>query len=221
MDSPFAEHGNIENSLRFFQGFNVPKDARILDIGTRYGTLLEQMRLAGWRNLMGLDTDEEALRQGRAVYRGLAARLHAYDGNILPLGDMTVDVVTMFDVLEHIPNVSVYLQEVRRVLRPGGLYLFQTPNRYVNIVWEILHQRSFTRWRSYHCSLQTLSSLHRLLSGSGFCEVRIVKYPIDTLYNRERIRAVIGPLGLYMLRLAASAPLWIYPNFYGSAKRST
>jgi SAM-dependent methyltransferase len=46
----------------------------------------------------------------------------------LPLDDETVDVVTCFGVLHHIPNVSAVLAEIQRVSKPGGIILMREPN---------------------------------------------------------------------------------------------
>jgi len=61
----------------------------------------------------------------------------------------------MFDVIEHIPNIEDFLKgQVYRVLKEKGIFVFQTPNKIINIPWEIINQRSLTKWKKYHCSLQ-------------------------------------------------------------------
>lgn len=47
----------------------------------------------------------------------------------LPLPDASFDLVVSFQVIEHLPNIGGYLDEIRRVLRPGGEFLCATPNR--------------------------------------------------------------------------------------------
>ena len=43
--------------------------------------------------------------------------------------------------------------EVRRVLKPGGWLLLQTPNKWTNSIFETIRWRSFSKWRVDHCSL--------------------------------------------------------------------
>jgi SAM-dependent methyltransferase len=50
------------------------------------------------------------------------------DATALPFADQTFDAVTMFDVLEHIPDHKTAIAEAFRVLRPGGFLLVSTPN---------------------------------------------------------------------------------------------
>lgn len=47
----------------------------------------------------------------------------------LPLPDASFDAVVSFQVIEHLPDIGGYLDEVHRVLRPGGEFLCATPNR--------------------------------------------------------------------------------------------
>ena len=52
----------------------------------------------------------------------------AGDATSLPFPDAVFDVVTMFDVLEHIPDETLAAREAMRVLRPGGWLLLSSPN---------------------------------------------------------------------------------------------
>lgn len=50
------------------------------------------------------------------------------DATVLPFDDHSFDAITMFDVLEHIPNHQNAVSEALRVLRPGGVMLISVPN---------------------------------------------------------------------------------------------
>lgn len=52
------------------------------------------------------------------------------DATALPFGDRTFDAVTMFDLLEHVPDDRLAISEALRVLRPGGVLLISTPNEH-------------------------------------------------------------------------------------------
>jgi len=83
---------------------------------------------------VGIDVDFASLRSFRASteHSGLSARTVGvrYDGEILPLPDASVDVVTCFEVLEHVASEKAVLAELRRVLRPGGRLVISVPNRW-------------------------------------------------------------------------------------------
>jgi 2-polyprenyl-3-methyl-5-hydroxy-6-metoxy-1,4-benzoquinol methylase len=66
--------------------------------------------------------------------------------NIPPLGslaDNSYDVVVSFQVIEHIQNDSLYLKEIHRVLKPGGIALLTTPNRKMTLSRNPWHVREY------------------------------------------------------------------------------
>lgn len=62
------------------------------------------------------------------------------DATDLPFEDHTFDAVTLFDVLEHIPNDAKAISEALRVLRPGGYLLLSTPNEH----WQFPYYKLMT-----------------------------------------------------------------------------
>ncbi|MCX8491958.1 MAG: class I SAM-dependent methyltransferase [Cyclobacteriaceae bacterium] len=68
-------------------------------------------------------------------------------GNIPPLadfGDNTFDSVVSFQVIEHIQNDRLFLKEIHRVLKPGGIALLSTPNRPLSLSRNPWHIREYT-----------------------------------------------------------------------------
>lgn len=66
--------------------------------------------------------------------------------NIPPLGsleDNTYDCVVSFQVIEHIQSDALYLKEINRVLKPGGIALFTTPNRKMSLSRNPWHIREY------------------------------------------------------------------------------
>jgi SAM-dependent methyltransferase len=71
------------------------------------------------------------------------------DGTALPIVTASIDVITSFETLEHIPDYPVFLSELRRVLKPNGLLLLSTPNALITkpvngIPFNPYHIREFT-----------------------------------------------------------------------------
>lgn len=93
------------------------------------------------------------------------------DATQLPFPDNSFDAVTMFDVLEHIPDDLAAIAEAQRVLRPGGYLLISTPN---SAQWRFPHYRLFNPICPAETSIMaewghvrrgyTLADLQRLLS---------------------------------------------------------
>jgi len=59
--------------------------------------------------------------------------LHVYDGSILPYSSNTFNIVFSMHVIEHTKNPKLYLGELLRVLKPGGILFLDVPNRYYHI----------------------------------------------------------------------------------------
>jgi SAM-dependent methyltransferase len=96
--------------------------ARLLDLGCGTGTMLGHLRQFG--AVEGVEADERAVRLCHA--RG-EERVRLLEGGSLPFPDGSFDLVTALDVLEHIEEDLLALQEVARVLRPGGTFLATVP----------------------------------------------------------------------------------------------
>jgi len=94
-----------------------------IEIGCAYGYLVNEARQRGY-SAFGLDISPFALAQEPDFRAWL---LQASASN-LPWKDRSADVITLFDVLEHLENPEDCLAEVRRVLKDDGLLLGATPD---------------------------------------------------------------------------------------------
>ena len=103
---------------------------RVLDLGCAGGFMAEALAARG-ALVTGLDPAVAAVAAGRAKSRasGSAVDYLAGTGERQPFADDSFDVVVCVDVLEHVQDLTAVIAETRRVLRPGGLFLFDTINR--------------------------------------------------------------------------------------------
>ena len=142
---PEAADGTIfwEHVHRYRFAVKYVPGKRVLDIacGEGYGT--HALSLAGAESVVGVDVSADACEHARRKY-GVDARVG--DAQAIPLPDASVDVVVSFETIEHVPNPSAFLDECRRVLRPGGLIIISTPN---GSVYSSIHNNPF------HCSEMT------------------------------------------------------------------
>jgi len=102
---------------------HVTPSSRVLDLGCGRGGVVELI----WRDVRlaaGLDPDVPSLSEHRApgmpAVRGV--------GEHIPFASETFDLVVCVWVLEHLKEPAQALSEVGRVLRPGGHFVFVTPN---------------------------------------------------------------------------------------------
>jgi SAM-dependent methyltransferase len=96
--------------------------AQNLHLGCGTGAMLEHLRRFG--SVRGLDADRRAVDFCRS--RG-ERRVDVLESSRLPVADASLDLVTAFDVLEHIEDDRGALAEIARVLRPGGALLATVP----------------------------------------------------------------------------------------------
>lgn len=75
------------------------------------------------RSVTGIDMDEQAIRGHKDISNRVVGDIQR-----LPFRDASFDLVTANVVVEHVAHPDLLLEEVRRVLRPGGAFLFHTPN---------------------------------------------------------------------------------------------
>jgi SAM-dependent methyltransferase len=98
----------------------VPERAGLLDIGTGSGFVLELARDGGWTGVRGVEPSEDAIAKARRDIRPMISPDVMRAGSFAP---GSFDAVTMFQVLDHMPDPVGLLDECRRVLRPGGVVL--------------------------------------------------------------------------------------------------
>jgi SAM-dependent methyltransferase len=87
----------------------VPRDARVLDVGTGDGLIAAA--LAERRRDLRIEGIDVLVREGTAI------AVTAFDGRVIPMAAGSVDVVTMFDVLHHADDPPALLAEASRVAR--------------------------------------------------------------------------------------------------------
>jgi ubiquinone/menaquinone biosynthesis C-methylase UbiE len=168
---------------------------RVLEIGVGLGTDHLQFARAGAR-LTGIDLTQRCidLTRARFAQQGLRSRLLQMDAERLDFDDDSFDVVYSFGVLHHTPSPERAFREVRRVLRPGGVFIGGLYNQqsafYARVLLERLVWREFRhetleqrRGRIEHSTsgavplvrLFTSGELRRLLRESGFEHVDLTR----------------------------------------------
>jgi SAM-dependent methyltransferase len=106
------------------KGLDLPLDAETLDVGTSTGTNLRLLRDLGFARITGVDQSPDAIRF--CAEKGLGA-VQLGDIAALQLPDRRFDLVLATDVIEHVHDDLAALQELRRVLKPGGYLLLTVP----------------------------------------------------------------------------------------------
>lgn len=181
--SGVARHHTLENRLG-------------LDVGCGDGVMVDRFLHLGAR-VVGLDSQPEALELARkltSVGRNAVMWVRA-DAHNLPFSDNTFDFVTCIEVIEHLNKADLCIAEVRRILKPGGVFVVTTP--------EASSERGVRD--AFHVHEFTSGELSGLLS--EFFEYVTVKSAFPFFWERLYLRATgVLPLDIVVrnaIRLAA------------------
>ncbi|GAA0770346.1 3-demethylubiquinone-9 3-O-methyltransferase [Roseibium denhamense] len=103
---------------------------KVLDLGCAGGFISEVLTERG-ALVSGIDPARKAIEAARQRALGLGQdiRYSVGVGEMLPYDDDSFDAVVCVDVLEHVSDLPKVISEIRRVLKPGGLFLYDTINR--------------------------------------------------------------------------------------------
>lgn len=101
---------------------------RVLDVasGEGYGSFL--LRRWGAESVEGIDVDEQTVETATLLFGGDGVHYQCHTAEQLPFEDHTFDVVCSFETIEHLDHPELFLQEIRRVLKPGGNIILSCPN---------------------------------------------------------------------------------------------
>lgn len=167
-----------EELLDQFEPFR--KNNRILDIGCGDGHFLAVAKRKGWE-VVGTEYTDEAVR----VCRSKEIEIH--QGDISTFSNGPFDVITSFEVLEHINNGPAHVRKIFELLRPGGLFYFTTPNfnsfsrKWLGGKWKIIEYPE-------HLTYYTARTITQLLEKSGFSKESIR----TTGFSPQRFKLSVG-----------------------------
>lgn len=140
-----------------------PQPGQLLDIGCATGDFLYAMQQRQWR-VQGIEPVPYAAQQAQQL---LGQNIHTGTLEDTAFLDNTFDVVTLWDVLEHLPNPKSALLEINRILKPGGLLVFSIPNP--NSIEARLFGKNWLGWeRPRHLHLIPPHLVPKYLSITGF-----------------------------------------------------
>jgi len=152
-----------------------PASSEALEVGCGGGLMAEEVARIGF-SLSGVDPSAPSIdtAQRHAIQSGLEIDYRVARGEALPFVDRTFDLVYCCDVLEHVSDLDAVIAETARVLKPGGLYFYDTVNRTRAsklVMIKLFQEWSATSWlpAGLHDYRQFITppELHRCLTRHG------------------------------------------------------
>jgi SAM-dependent methyltransferase len=185
----------IDGTKQFYELIqnHVPADKQILEIGPGPENRTSAFLGSHFASLDGLDVNEEA-KQNPAL-----RHIHIYDGGKWPIADGSYDAIAANYVIEHLEDPQKTMAEAYRVLHPGGLFIFRTPNlwHYVSMASYLsphwFHKLVVNRlrnepadshepWPTYY-RMNSPHKIRKLMCGAGFREVELAMIEKDPSYG--------------------------------------
>lgn len=151
----------FEYGLEFIEAL-CPGKGKLVDIGAGSGLFLKVAREHGWE-VSGVEFNDKSVENIRKL--GIEVFDRPLEDEIYPAG--SVDVVAIWEVLEHINDPNQFLQQIRDILAPGGLLFICVPNIHA-LVTRLLHEKARTFGGHTHVNFFSMQSLSALLARNGF-----------------------------------------------------
>ena len=170
----------LEKSLPRFTG-----EGRALEVGIGNGQYAAMLKRLGWQ-VEGVELDPTAAANTSRRYK-IPVSVGTLEAARFPAGSF--DFLSMFHVIEHLPDPIATLRECRRILRPGSRIMLRTPNFDSNT------RRAFGKfWRGLeaprHLVVFNPNSLEQALATAGFSVARITTIPTATRHYVESSLAI-------------------------------
>jgi 2-polyprenyl-3-methyl-5-hydroxy-6-metoxy-1,4-benzoquinol methylase len=165
---------NIRKKLRLLESINRSSEKKILEVGAGIGDFLAACRNNGW-NCFGVEPSEQA--------RQVAKQFNNLDlaESIDAIGEKDFSVITLWHVLEHVPDLDATIQKLKTYLYHNGRLIIAVPN---HNSFDAKHYKQF--WAGYdvprHLYHFNKKSLTSIMQSKGFELIRTKPMVFDSFY---------------------------------------
>ena len=169
---------SVKKKLRMINQLSKTK-GKILDIGCGTGDLLAVCEKNGWE-INGIEPNDKAreLASSKIVSKNILVE------NLEDLsmqGNASYDVITMFHVLEHVPNLIEYVERLKQLLTEDGCLIVAVPN-YKS--YDAVHYKEF--WAAYdvprHLWHFSQEAIQKIFESKGFAILKTFPLIFDSFY---------------------------------------
>jgi len=166
---------SIIEDFYLFKNISI-KDLNLLDIGCSTG-IMTNLLSKYFRETIGIDIDEEAMSYAKKNFESRNLHFLFQDSMNIQFAENSFDVINCTHIYEHVPDSSTLLDEIHRVLKPGGICFFSAANRYIII--------------EPHYRLPFLSWLPRYLANKYLKLFRNIDYYYESLLPYGKLKKLV------------------------------
>lgn len=174
-EADYASDTYMEYLKRVMPDF--PK-GKILDIGTGDGSFLVKLKKAGVKELVGIEPSKEPIKCAKISIKDCIIN-EPY--KVKKYEDDDYDLISLFQTVEHIPEPFEIVRDIRRILKPGGVF-YLVCHDYMSLVNKLLGYKS-PIYDIEHLQIFSKRGIVKLLNKVGFKDVRVFtlknRYPLS------------------------------------------
>ncbi len=175
--------GNFRNILKTLKKIVKP-EGRFLDVGCATGILMNLAKKEGW-DVYGVELSEWAVEEAKKRY-GL--EIKKGDFSEIDFPENHFRVVTLIDIIEHVPNPKEVIEKTLKILEKGGVSVIVTPD-IQSFTAKIMGEK-WWHFRPAHIGFFSKKNLFYLLRSKGFeiLKLKRYKWKFSLYYIASRIK---------------------------------
>ncbi len=142
-----------------------PKGKKLLDVGCNNGVFLHCAEISGYE-VTGLDFNNNSLEAGRQAFGLERLYCSTLDDFSKKYPDEKFDIITFFEILEHLDNPNEFIKEIKSLLEPSGYIALSVPDRDM-----VINPLGDEDYPPHHLTRWSEKSIRNLMSAHGFTVV--------------------------------------------------
>jgi ubiquinone/menaquinone biosynthesis C-methylase UbiE len=203
----------IQSGLVFHPG------ERVLDAGCGDGSILFALKNHFDISIVGADFSEEALVNAgkNSVRKGYALESHKADTRNLPFENISFDKIFSLGVVEHLQNPESAVNELARCLKPGGVLVLMTPNKFSFGRIDRLIKTFFKIWEFGHQDEFSPKELSEMVLNSG---LQVFKTDVVRRKRFKNDSTAFKLIFIFDSIIGAFVPEWGFYSYVYATKNS-
>ncbi len=181
-----------------------PHGGRLLDVGCATGVFLDMMKKRGW-DVEGVEISDELASYARKTF---SLNVHVTDLTREKINSEPFHVITLFDVIEHIPDPNLMIAACRDLLVEDGVLLLRTPTEegLLRDIAKVIYRMSLTKaeypmlwfYSFEHIHSFSLNTLNAILKKNGFSISKVFREEesFERVNVPEYVKVIIKSINL-------------------------